>query len=344
MARQLLNTLYVTTQGSYVHVDHETLKVESDGKTQLQVPIHHLGAIVCFGRVMVSPAAIAECARDQRSMVFLSEHGRFNARVVGPTSGNVLLRLAQHEAHRNAETTLEIARNIVAAKVQNSRLVLLREARQTNDPDAGAALRAAADRLAAILSKLPRAADLDELRGNEGDAAATYFAVFRHLIREQKDTFRFDGRNRRPPRDPVNSLLSFLYSLLRTECEAAIEGVGMDPQIGFLHAIRPGRPSLALDLMEELRPLLADRLALTLINRRQLKEEDFVRRTGGGVTLTDGGRRTLLVAYQRRKSEEVRHGATEEAVPYALVPHLQARLLARHLRGDLAHYPPFVGR
>ncbi len=340
----MLNTLYVTTQGSFVHVDHETLRVEVDGKTQLQVPVHHLGAIVCFGRVMVSPAAIAQCARDQRSMVFLSEHGRFNARVVGPTSGNVLLRLAQHEAHRCAETTLEISRNIIAAKVQNSRLVLLREARQTKESDAGTALRPAADRLAVILKKLPEAADLDELRGNEGDAAATYFAVFGHLIREQKDAFTFDGRNRRPPRDPVNSLLSFLYSLLRIECEAAIEGVGMDPQIGFLHAIRPGRPSLALDLMEELRPLLADRLVLTLINRKQLKEEDFVRRAGGGVMLTDEGRRTLLVAYQKRKSEEVRHSAAEETVPYALIPHMQARLLARRLRGDLAHYPPFVGR
>jgi CRISPR-associated protein Cas1 len=256
----------------------------------------------------------------------------------------VLLRLAQHEVYRCAETGLEIARNIVAAKVQNSRLVLLREARQTMDIDAEAALRTAADRLAAILKELPKATDLNELRGNEGDAAATYFAVFGHLIREQKDTFSFDGRNRRPPRDPVNSLLSFLYSLLRVECEAAIEGVGMDPQIGFLHAIRPGRSSLALDLMEDLRPLLADRLAFTLINRRQLKAEDFVRRVGGSVILTDEGRRTLLVAYQKRKSEEVRHAATDETVPYALIPHIQARLLARHLRGDLAHYPPFVGR
>jgi CRISPR-associated protein Cas1 len=344
MARELLNTLYVTTQGSYVHVDHQTLKVELDGSTRLQVPVHHLGSVVCFGRVMVSPAAIAQCAHDHRDLVFLSEGGRFIARMLGATSGNVLLRLAQHKAYQEPAAVLDMARNFVAAKLQNSRLVLLREARQALDANAEERLRAAADQLAAIIKALPKCKSLDEVRGNEGEAAATYFSVFKHLVRVETDQFTFDGRNRRPPRDPVNALLSFLYALLRSDCEGAIEGVGLDPQIGFLHAVRPGRPSLALDLMEELRPLVADRLVLTLINRRQLAVKDFTERPGGGILLSDDGRRTLLTAYQKRKSEEVYHPVVDRNTPIGLIPHLQARLLARHLRGDLEHYPPFVGR
>jgi len=346
VANELLNTLYVTTQGSYLHIEGETLKIEAEGDTKLQVPVHHLGAVVCFGRVMVSPAAIAQCSEDGRDLVFLSESGRFRARMVGPTSGNVLLRLAQHQAYQTPERTLDIARNMVAAKVQNSRLVLMREARQTNPDQVGAepALRTASARLAAILESLPKANTLDVLRGNEGEAAATYFSVFHHLIRADGGDFTFDGRNRRPPRDPVNALLSFLYALVRIECQAALEGVGLDPQIGFLHAVRPGRPSLALDLMEELRPLIADRLALTLINRKQVTLSDFEQRPGGGILLNDQGRRTLLVAYQKRKAEEVYHPLAAKNTPLALLPHLQARLLARHLRGDLEHYPPFLGR
>jgi CRISPR-associated protein Cas1 len=344
MANELLNTLYVSTQGSYVHVDHQTLKVELNGDTLLQVPVHHLGSVVCFGRVMVSTAAIAQCAQDHRDLVFLSENGRFRARMVGATSGNVLLRLAQHQSYQEPTKALSIARNIVAAKVQNSRLVLLREARQTLGTEAEERLRTASERLAAIIRSLPSAKTLNEARSNEGEAAATYFSVFQYLLRANTDTFNFHGRNRRPPRDPVNALLSFVYALVRTECEAALEGVGLDPQIGFLHAVRPGRPSLALDLMEELRPLLADRLVLTLINRRQLTPKHFTERPGGGVSLTDDGRRTLLTSYQKRKAEKVYHSVVDRHTPIGLIPHLQARLLARHLRGDLEHYPPFLGR
>lgn len=344
MANELLNTLYVSTQGSYVHVDHQTLKVELNGDTLMQVPVHHLGSVVCFGRVMVSTAAIAQCAQDHRDLVFLSENGRFRARMMGATSGNVLLRLAQHQAYQEPVKALNIARNIVAAKVQNSRLVLLREARQTLDLEAEERLRSASDRLAEIIKSLPRAETLNAVRGSEGESAATYFSVFQHLIRVNSDTFTFQGRNRRPPRDPVNALLSFVYALVRTECEAALEGVGLDPQIGFLHAVRPGRPSLALDLMEELRPLLADRLVLTLINRRQLTSDHFAERPGGGFSLTEDGRRALLTAYQRRKSENLYHPVVERSTPIGLIPHLQARLIARHLRGDLDQYPPFLGR
>ena len=344
MAHELLNTLYVTTQGAYVHVDHRTLKVEADSQTLLQVPVHHLGAVVCFGRVNVSPAAMAQCAEDKRDLVFLSRGGRFRAKVIGPTSGNVLLRLAQHEAYRDHERSTAIAQNIVAAKIQNSRLVLMREARQTTEAEAERALRDAAAAMANTLKDLENARGLNAVRGHEGRAGAVYFSVFDDLVRTSDDSFTFDGRNRRPPRDPVNALLSFLYALVRVECQAACEGVGLDPQIGFLHAVRPGRPSLALDLMEELRPFLADRLALALINRRQLTASHFTRSPGGGVSLTEEGRKTLLVAYQKRKAEEITHPVAQRMTPIGLIPHLQARLLARHLRGDLEHYPAFVAR
>lgn len=344
MAHELLNTLYVTTQGAYIHLDHQTLKVESEGKTLLQVPAHHIGAVVCFGRISVSPAAIVRCAADKRDLVFLSRGGRFRAKVIGPTSGNVLLRLAQYRAHQDKGKSAAIARNIVAAKVQNARTLLMREARQTEDKKAGDDLRGAAQSMADTITSLPKRTGLEQIRGEEGYAGAAYFSVFNHLVRTTDDFFSFNGRNRRPPRDPVNALLSFLYSLLQAECSAACEGVGLDPQTGFLHAVRPGRPSLSLDLMEELRAFLADRLALTLINRKQLTRKHFEESLGGGVSLNEEGRKTLLVAYQKRKAEEITHPAARRKTPIGLIPHIQARLLARHLRGDLEHYPAFLHR
>ena len=344
MARELLNTLFVTTQGAYVHLDNETLRVEVENETKLRVPVHHLGSVICFGRVNVSPAAMAKCAEDQRDLVFLSRSGRFRAKVIGPTSGNVLLRLAQYHATQDMAKTADISRNVVAAKVQNARLLLMREARQTEDREAEDCLRAAASEMASVIEALPKAPDVGVVRGNEGQAAAAYFRAFNSLIRSPDPAFTFDGRNRRPPRDPVNALLSFLYSLVRVECQAACEGVGLDPQMGFLHSVRPGRPSLALDLLEEFRAPVADRLALTLINRRQLTSKHFIETAGGGVSLNDEGRRAVLAAYQKRKAEEIRHPVTESKTPIGLVPHLQARLLARHLRGDLEHYPAFMNR
>ena len=310
----------------------------------MRVPVHHLGSVVCFGRVSVSPEAMARCAADQRDLVFLSRGGRFRAKVIGPTSGNVLLRLAQHQAHQDTAWAVDIARNIVAAKIQNARLLLMREARQTEDEESETALRDAASAMANAIQSLPKSGSMDEVRGNEGYAAAAYFSVFNKLIRTADTAFAFDGRNRRPPRDPVNALMSFLYGLVRVECQAACEGVGLDPQIGFLHAIRPGRPALALDLLEEFRAFLADRLALTLVNRRQLTAKHFSESSGGGVSLNDEGRRVLLVAYQKRKTEEIPHPVLRSKTPIGLIPHLQARLLARHLRGDLEHYPAFVAR
>ena len=355
--RQLLNTLYVTTPRAYVHLDHDTLRVEVGRELKLQVPLLQLSAIVCFGDVLISPALLHRCADDGRSVVWLAERGRFKARMEGRTSGNLLLRRSQHLALSDETRRTEIGRNLVAGKLRNARHVLLRAARESSGEDAQE-LRGAADRIAAIVQRLPLRRDVDLLRGDEGEAARVYFDVFPRMVREQRDVFEMKGRNRRPPRDPMNAVLSFLYTLLRVDCEAALEGVGLDPQVGFFHALRPGRPALALDLMEELRPALADRLALTLVNRRQLGPEDFewwgeegsegedavTPIPAGAVYLNERGRRTVIVAYQKRKEEEVEHRVLDRRIPLGLVPHIQARLLARHLREDLAHYPPFLMR
>jgi CRISPR-associated protein Cas1 len=355
--RQLLNTLYVTTPRAYVHLDHDTLRVEVARELKLQVPLLQLGGIVCFGDVMVSPALLHRCADDGRSLVFLTEHGRFKARLEGTASGNVLLRRAQHLALSDEGRRTAIARNLLAGKLRNARQVLLRGAREATGEDA-AALAAGARRIGQIIERLPLRNDVELMRGDEGEAGRVYFGVFGRLVREDREAFAIDGRTRRPPLDRMNAVLSFLYTLVRTDCAAALEGVGLDPQVGFLHALRPGRPALALDLMEELRPALADRLALALVNRKQLGRDYFESwqtalepsadgdemPAGGAVYLNEAGRRTVLVAYQKRKEEEVEYRVIASRVPLGLVPHLQARLLARHLREDLAHYPPFLIR
>lgn len=341
---ELLNVLYVQTQGAYLHLEGDTVRIEVDRETKLRVPLLRLGGIVMFGQVGVSPFLVHRCAEDGRALVWLTRSGRFKARVEGPVRGNVLLRRAQHLALSHAERPWRIARQIVASKIHNSRQVLLRSARESADLSSRAALAEGARHLAVILRRLKTISDIDEVRGAEGEAARAYFAVFGHMIRGNRSQLGPEGRTRRPPRDPVNALLSFLYALLRAECASALEGVGLDPQVGYLHALRPGRPALALDLMEELRPVLADRLAITLINRRQLKPEDFEAMPGGAVQMTDEARKAVIVAYQRRKEEELRHRVLKQPVPLGLVPHVQARLLARHLRGDLKNYPPFLYR
>jgi CRISPR-associated protein Cas1 len=296
---QLANTLYVMTPGAYVRVDRETVKVEVEGSTQVQVPLHHLGGIICCGNVLVSPGVIHKCAEDGRFVVMLDSIGRFKARIVGPTSGNVLLRCAQHKALDNKEQTLSIARNIVAGKVKNTRTALLRGARETKNIEDQTFLKKAAVRLGQSLTALRQQKPLDVIRGIEGEAARTYFAVIEYLILVNRDVFRPGGRTRRPPRDYLNALLSFLYALILSDCVAAAEGVGLDPQVGFLHSIRPGRPALGLDLMEEFRVLLGDRVAITLINRRQITPKHFEEKPGGSVYLNDAGRREVAVAYQR---------------------------------------------
>lgn len=342
--QQIANTLYVMTQGAYLHLDHDTVRVEVERATQLRVPLLQLGGVVTFGNVMLSPALLARCAEDGRAVTLLDRNGRFKARVVGPTGGNVLLRRAQHVALSDPSRTLAIARHFVAGKIQNERQVLLRGAREATDPEDTAALGAAARVLAGGTAAVQSCGDLDTLRGVEGNAARGYFGVFDRLVRDDREGFRMTGRNRRPPLDRTNALLSFCYTLLLADCVAALEGIGLDPQVGFLHVLRPGRPALGLDLLEELRSSVADRLALTLLNRRQLGRADFEERPGGAVTLTAAGRKTVVVAYQERKEDEVPHRVLDRKIPLGLVPHIQARLLARHLRGDLDYYPPFLIR
>lgn len=337
------NTLYISTPNAYAHLENATVRIDVEREKKLQVPLHHVGSVVCFGNVMVSPALMHRLAEEGKSLALLDEHGRFKARLEGPVSGNVLLRQAQFEAARDPAHAHAVARHIVAGKIRNTRHVLLRGARDTGSEADAAALGAAAEHLAASLRATEASADLDVLRGIEGEAARTYFEAFSRLIAApQREAFAMNGRSRRPPRDRINALLSFLYTLLTHDCRSAAEAVGLDSQVGFLHALRPGRPALALDLAEEFRAYLADRLALSLINRRQIDADDFAVREGGAVTLKDEARREVIIAWQTRKQEPLTHPVLESAVPAGLLPHVQARLLARTLRGDLECYIPFL--
>jgi CRISPR-associated protein Cas1 len=340
----LLNTLYVMLPDSRLRLDNDTVRVMVEDETKLRVPLHHLQAVVCFGHVGLSAPLMHHLAERGIALVLLDEAGRFKARLEGETSGNVLLRVAQHRALGDSPFTLGLAKNIVIGKVRNQRAVLLRGARETKAADEEATLTRAAQDLAASLRAAPQAATLDAVRGVEGEAARTYFAALNLLVRaDMRDSFAMDGRTRRPPRDRMNALLSFLYSMWMNDCRSACEAAGLDPQLGFLHAVRPGRASLALDLMEEFRPW-ADRLALSLINRQQLSASDFVEREGGAVLLQGDARKAVVVAFQERKQEALNHPLLAESVPLGVVPLVQARLLARHLRGEAPLYPAFAMR
>jgi CRISPR-associated protein Cas1 len=338
----VLNTLFVLTPGAYVTKDHRNLVVKVDGEPRIRVPIHGLSSVVCFGHTLVSPEAMGSAAANGVLVSFFSQTGRFVARVEGVGRGSLNLRRAQLRATEDDTVTSEIARAIVLGKIANSRQLLLRRARESGSAEAAAKLATSADHLTRLVPSLQGATTPDEIRGYEGDAAARYFGAFGACI--SVEGFVFEKRSRRPPRDPVNALLSFAYAMLLNDCVAALAGVGLDPDAGFLHRDRPGRPSLGLDLMEELRSPFADRLVLAMLNRNQLRPNDFTVERTGGVSLTEGARRNFLASYQTRKQEEVNHAFLHQAVPWALVPHLQARLLARHLRGDLDAYPPFTLR
>lgn len=341
---QLLNTLYVTTSDSYLKLDNDTLRVMVGDEARLRVPLHHLQAVVCMGHVGLSTPLMHRLATDAIALVLLDDNGRFKARLEGPVSGNVLLRQAQHRAVDDAAFTLTLARAVVAGKIRNQRHVLLRGAREAKLADDEAALTRTALDLAASLRALPAATTLDVLRGLEGEAARNYFAALNLLVRSDlRATFSMDGRSRRPPRDRMNALLSFFYSMWMNDCRSACEATGLDPQLGFLHALRPGRAALALDLMEEFRPF-ADRLALTLVNRAQLSAADFDEREGGAVLLQGDARKAVVVAYQERKQEALTHPLLAESVPLGLLPLVQARLLARHVRGEAEAYLPFQMR
>ena len=343
-AMQLLNTLYVTLPESRLRLDNDTLRVEAEEETKLRVPLHHLHAVVCFGHVGISAPLMHRLAESGIALVLLDANGRFKARLEGKVTGNVLLRQAQHRAVDTPAFTLEAARALVAGKLKNQRHVLLRGAREAKQPEDEAHLTRAALDLAASVRALPEAGTLDTLRGIEGEAARTYFEAINLLVRpDLRSTFVMNGRSRRPPRDRMNALMSFLYAMWMNDCRSALEAAGLDPQLGFLHAVRPGRAALALDLVEEFRPL-ADRLALTLINRGQLNSTDFVEREGGAVMLEGDARKAVVVAYQERKQDALTHPLLAESVPLGVVPLVQARLLARHVRGEAETYIPFVTR
>jgi len=333
------NTLYVTTQGAYLACERENLLVRVNKETRRRFPVHTLGGVVCFGNVSFSPFALGLCGRNGVSVSLLTEQGRFLARMEGPCSGNVLLRRAQYHISADLDLAAEIARASVGAKIANSRTVLLRAGRDRPNPPE--ALRLASGRMAESLARCQHPMDLETLRGLEGDAARDYYAVFDQLITANKDAFRFEGRSRRPPRDRVNALLSFLSVMLAHDARSACEAVGLDPQVGFLHRDRPGRASLALDLMEELRPVLVDRLTLSLINRKQVAADGFRVTESGAVEMDDKTRKAVLVAWQKRKTDEITHPFLGEKITIGLLPHIQARLLARHIRGNLDAYPAF---
>ena len=340
-----LNTLYIFTVGSYIHRDHRNVVVEFEKKVKATIPIHHLDAVAVFGPSMVSPGAMELCHEQGVSLTFLSDSGRVIARVDAPRSGNVLVRREQFRRADRPESCAALARAFVAGKLQNARHTLLRAGRDTDDPDAPAEFQRAASLIGEHLESLPNSPDIDAIRGHEGDSARVYFGVFPRLIRpSRRDDFPMNGRSRRPPLDRVNSLLSFVYALMTHDCVSALTAAGLDPDVGFLHADRPGRPSLALDLVEEFRTLIADRLVLALINRQQMGPADFRDRDGGSIEMTSDGRKTLVQAYVARKREEVTHPVLGTKVRVGQIPFLQAKLLARHLRGDAEGYPPCILR
>ena len=342
--RKLLNTLHVMSQGAYLHRDGETVAVKVGSDLKLRIPVHTLEGLVCWGQVSCSPPVLALCSEHGVGISFLNEQGRFLARVQGPVNGNVLLRRQQYRIADSEEQSLPLVRSIVTTKIANSRTVLLRAARECSTTEREAQLRDAANRLSWIGIDASRSASIEEARGHEGMAGQAYFGVFDAMIVGDRDQFRFKGRSRRPPMDRVNALLSFIYALLRHDIESALESTGLDPAVGFLHTDRPGRPSLALDMMEELRSALADRLVLTLINRRQVQAEGFTQQDGGGVLLEEATRRSVVAAWQLRKQEEMEHPFLKERIPLGLVPYTQALLLARHIRGGLDGYPAFLWR
>jgi CRISPR-associated protein Cas1 len=335
--KKLLNTLYITRQESYLHKERETIVVKNGDDKLGQFPALTVGSILCFGRISVSPFLMGYCGEQGINLSFYTEYGKFLARMQGKQSGNVLLRRTQYRWADDVEKSTSIARLMVAAKIANARSVLMRELRNHGD---NASLQSTVEKLSTSIRRAQHAASVEEAMGIEGDAANSYFAVFNELIRGSG--FEFCGRVRRPPTDPVNAMLSFAYSLITNESASALQGVGLDPYVGYLHKDRPGRTSLALDLLEEFRAPWADRFVLTLINRKQIQLSDFVTEASGAVRLTDDARKAVLTAWQERKQTEIKHPYLNESVPIGLLPHCQAMLLARHIRGDMKYYPPYL--
>lgn len=339
--RKLLNTLYVTTPDSYLSKDGLNVVVSVQQKEVFRIPIINIEGIVTFGYMGASPGLMKLCADNGVSLTFLSPQGKFIARVQGPTRGNVLLRTEQYRLADNEDFALHISKLFIGGKIQNYRNILRRYERDYGSNDDVAS---AVQKLEVRKRDLQRVQDLNQLRGIEGDAASVYFDVFPYLILNQKLDFPFNGRNRRPPKDTVNAMLSFVYTLIANDVAAALETVGLDPYVGFLHKLRPGRTSLALDVMEELRAYLGDRLVLSLINRRQVNAKDFLFQGDESVIMTDSCRKILLSAWQARKKETILHPYLNEKIPIGLLPYVQSMLLARYLRSELDDYPVFLIR
>ncbi len=339
--KRILNTLYITNEDARLNKQGETVVVKIENEVKLRVPIHTIQSVICFGRVACSTPFLTFCASRNIQLCFLSRYGRFQARVAGPTQGNVLLRRAQYRCTDCAEITLAIARDVISAKIANSRTQLLRALRDRGE---NVQLSAAAETLRSCLRRARRCDELAQVRGVEGEAARAYFGAFDAIMTRTEPEFRFERRTRRPPKNPANALLSFLYALLLGDCVGALESVGLDPAVGYLHRERPGRPSAALDLCEEFRPVLADRVAFTLLNRKQLNPRDFSTDEAGAVLLSGDARKLVLIAWQQRKQEVIRHPYLDERMELGIVIHQQARLLAQRIRGELDAYPGFIWR
>ena len=339
-----LNTLFVTTEGAYLKKDGQAVVVSIEKQNRLRLPLHNLDGIVCLGNIMCSPYLMSACAKAGVTISFLTQYGGFQAAVTGFTPGNVLLRRTQYREADNPESTLKIASQFVAAKIANSRSVLLRAARDAKDPSKREELKSTARRMGFDVNVARRAKTLDSLRGTEGESANTYFSAFSCMMSDHVDGFEFKHRSRRPPLDRINALMSFLYSMLTHDARSACEATGLDSAVGFLHRDRPGRPSLALDLIEEFRAFIADRLVLSLINRKQIQTRDFEVTESGAVLLKDKPRKNVLAAYQKRKQDVITHPFLNEKTTIGMLIHLQARLLARYLRGDIDAYPSFIWR
>ncbi len=342
--RKLLNTLFVTTPEAFLSRDGENVVVKVENKERFRIPVHNIEGIVSMGFMGASPSLMSLCAERKVALSFVSEGGRFLGRVSGPVSGNVLLRRKQYRVADDEDAALELAKLFIAGKIANSKTVLQRALRDHQGVVNPVALEEAVSTLSIKQKQVLIASNANELRGYEGESAMTYFSVFDQLILHQKDDFKMEGRNRRPPLDNVNALLSFVYTLLMHEVRAALESVGLDPCVGFLHVDRPGRQSLALDMMEEFRPFLADRLVLSLINRKQISKGGFVKQPTGGIIMDDSTRKEVITAWQKRKQEEITHPFLEERIPIGLLPYSQALLMARYLRGDLDNYPVFLNK
>lgn len=339
--RKLLNTLYVTTPESYIHREGDNVIIKVNSEERFRIPIHNLEGIVCFGYMGASPQLMQLCADNNVGLSFLTPNGKFLARVNGRVRGNVLLRRTQYRIADNVEKSLDIAKRFIIGKIVNCRTVLGRSIRDHGEVIQCNKIRSVDTLLIENLQRIDECINLDILRGIEGNCAKFYFNALDELILRQKDDFFISQRNRRPPLDNMNSLLSFFYTLLAHDVESALETVGLDPYVGFFHVDRPGRASLALDMMEELRPFLADRLALNLVNLKQVSGDDFIKKENGAVIMTETGKKEILGAWQKRKQDQITHPYLKEKISVGLVPYVQVMLMARFLRGDIEGYPPF---